>query len=222
MHSSHPALNIIGLVAIALLFSGCTTSRTTDTARTGMEQLLISNAVDQTLDKTAFPSVSGRKVFVEEKYLDCVDKGYVVGSIRQRLLAGGAQLVDAKDGSEVTIEIVSGGLGTDNIESYVGVPGLTVPGLPVELPEVRVYEKKSQFGTAKLGVVAYATTTGEMLYQSGSALARAEDSRWSLMGIGPFQEGSVNDEVNRNTVFSGFADRVADSMDGTVSDTKTR
>lgn len=222
MHSSNPTRKIIQLIAVVVLFSGCTTSRTTDTARTGIEQLLISNAVDQTLDKTALPSVSGRKVFVEEKYLDCVDKGYVVGSIRQRLLAGGAHLVDAKDGSEVTIEIVSGGLGTDNIESYLGVPGLTVPGLPVELPEVRVYEKKSQFGTAKLGVVAYATTTGEMLFQSGNALARAEDSRWSMMGIGPFQEGSVNDEVNRNTVFSGVTDRVAGAVDETLGRTKRR
>jgi hypothetical protein len=220
MYLMKPASKVFCLCVAATFFSGCTTSRTTDTARTGIEQLLISNAVDQTLDKTAFPAVSGRKVFVEEKYLDCVDKGYVVGSIRQKLLSSGAHLVDAKDGSDVTIEIVSGGLGTDNIESYLGVPGLTVPGLPVEIPEVRVYEKKSQFGTAKLGIVAYTTTTGEMLYSSGGALARAEDSRWSVMGIGPFQEGSVNDEVNRNTVLSGAVDRVAGAVD--FGDSKVR
>ena len=161
---SHRTFYAAACLIAAMLFTGCTTTRTTDTARTGLEQLLISNAVDQTLDKVALPPVTGRKVFVEDKFLEAVDKGYILGSLRQRLMANGAQLVDAKDGSDLTIEIFSGGVGTDNVEMYAGVPGLTVPGMPVEIPEVRVYEKSSQYGTAKLGLVAYATTTGEMLY----------------------------------------------------------
>jgi len=201
------------MLVVAFLVSGCTTTRTTDTARTGMEQLLISNAIDQTLSKVALPPVTGRKVFVDDKYLEAVDKGYILGSLRQRLMSNGAQVVDAKEGSDMTVEVFSGGVGTDNVESYVGVPGLTVPGMPVEIPEVRVYEKKSQFGTAKLGLVAYATTTGEMLYDSGRSLARADDSRWSIMGVGPFQEGSVREEVNRNTGATDFTARVANSVD---------
>ena len=203
----------VACLTAAILFSGCTTTRTTDTARTGMEQLLISNAVDQTIAKVVLPPVTGRKVFVEEKYLDAVDKGYILGSLRQKLMSEGALLVDAKDGSDVTLEIFSGAVGTDNVESYVGVPGLTVPGMPVEIPEVRVYEKKSQYGTAKIGLVAYATTTGEMLYDSGRALARADDSRWSVMGVGPFQEGSVREEVNRSTGSTDFTARVANAVD---------
>lgn len=210
---SHQIFSAAACLIAATLFAGCTTTRTTDTARTGMEQLLISNAVDQTLNKVALPPVTGRKVFVEEKYLEAVDKGYIVGSLRQRLMANGAHVVDAKEGSDLTLEVFSGGVGTDNVESYVGIPGLTVPGLPVEIPEVRVYEKKSQFGTAKLGMVAYATTTGDLLYDSGKSLARADDSRWSVMGIGPFQEGSVREEVNRNTSATDFTARVANSVD---------
>jgi hypothetical protein len=211
--NSHRYFCAATMLIAAIVFTGCTTTRTTDTARTGMEQLLISNAVDQTLDKVALPPVTGRKVFVDDKYLEAVDKGYILGSLRQRLMNNGAHVVDAKDGSDMTIEIFSGGVGTDNVESYVGVPGLTVPGMPVEIPEVRVYEKKSQFGTAKLGLVAYATTTGEMLYDSGRTLARADDSRWSVMGVGPFQEGSVREEVNRNTGDTDFTARVANTVD---------
>ncbi len=205
----HPAV----ILTAAVLFAGCTSTRTTDTARTGLEQLLISNAIDQALDKVALPTVAGRKVFVDDKYLEAVDKGYILGSLRQKLMANGAHVVDAKEGSDMTLEIFSGGVGTDNAESYVGVPGLTVPGLPVELPEVRIYEKKSQFGTAKLGMVAYATTTGDLLYDSGSTLARANDSNWSIMGVGPFQEGSVREEVNRSTGATDFTARVANVAD---------
>lgn len=211
--NSYPAFSGLMLLVATALLSGCTTTRTTDTARTGMEQLLISNAVDQTLNKVALPQVAGHKVFVDDKYLEAVDKGYILGSLRQRLLANGAHVVDAKEGSDITMEIFSGGVGTDNVESYMGVPGLTVPGLPVEIPEVRLYEKKSQFGTAKLGMIAYATDSGDMLMDSGRTLARADDSRWSICGVGPFQEGSVREEVNRNTAATDFTARVANTVD---------
>lgn len=202
------------ILLLLIVLSGCTTTRTSDTARTGMEQLLISNAVDQTLDKTALPPVDGRKVFVEEKYLDgAVDKGYVVAKMRQKLLNHGAMLVDKKEDSEITVELSTGGVGTDNVSSFVGMPGLAVPGLPIELPEVRVYEKTSQFGTAKIGVVAYATGNGQLIYDSGTPLARADESRWSVLGIGPFQEGSVRDEVINHTNSTDFTSRVADAVD---------
>lgn len=192
---------------------GCSSTRTTDTARTGMEQLLISNAVDQTMNKTILPDVAGKTVYLEEKYLDSVDKGYIVGSMRRKLLNAGAMLVDEKEGSQVTVEVCSGGVGTDNVESFIGVPGLTVPGLPVELPEVRLYEKKSQFGTAKLSVVAYDTPSGQLVYDGSGTLARADDSNWSVLGIGPFQEGSVRNEVNRSTGDTDFTARVANTVD---------
>lgn len=201
------------LILVVASSPGCTTTRTSDTSRTAMEQLLISNAVDQTLEKTELPPIDGRKVFVEEKYLDAVDKGYVVAKMRQRLLNQGAMLVDKKEDSEITVELCSGGVGTDNVASYLGVPGLTVPGLPVEIPEVRMYEKASQFGTAKIGVVAYATGNGQLIHDGGTPLARADDSRWSLLGIGPFRHGTVRNEVLSQTGDPDFTARVADSLD---------
>ncbi len=197
-----------------ILLAGCTTTRTSDTARTAMEQLLISNAVDQTLSKMALPPVSGRKVFLDAQYLDCVDKGYVVSSLRQKLLNHGALLVGKAEDSELTVEIRSGALGTDNVNSFVGMPKLSLPGpLPLDLPEVRVWEKNSQYGTAKLGLMAYDTASGQLVFDSGRPLARADVSRWAIMGIGPFQSGSVRDEVNQATGDSDFTARVANTLD---------
>lgn len=200
-------LTCLLVTAVVLLASvGCSTTRTTDTSRTGLEQLLISNAVDQTLSKMAMPPVRGRKVFLETQYLDCVDKGYLVASLRHRLLSEGAMMVDAKEDSEMTVEIRSGALGTDNRDSYVGIPKLSVPGiLPIELPEVRVWENKSQFGTAKVGMVAYNTSDGALVFDSGKPLARADDSRWSIMGVGPFHSGTVPDEVEMGTSHTSIA-----------------
>ena len=205
--------SLIITLALGTLFVGCTTSRTSDTARTGLEQLLISNAVDQTLDKTGLPPLDGRSVFVEEKYLEAVDKGYVIGKMRQKLLRQGALLVDKKENSEITVELTSGGVGTDNVNSFIGSPGLTVPGLPIELPEIRLYEKTSQFGTAKIGVVAYATDNGRLIYDGGTPLARADDSKWSVFGIGPFENGTVRSEVIAQTGNVDFTSRVAKTVD---------
>ena len=61
-------------VASCLLATGCTSSKRSDTARTGVEQMLISNAVDQSLDRVDFGAFRGARVFVDEKYIDAVDK----------------------------------------------------------------------------------------------------------------------------------------------------
>jgi hypothetical protein len=193
--------------------TGCTTTRTSDTSRTGIEQLLISNAIDQVLDKTPLPNVSGRKVYVSDAYLDCVDKGYVLGSIRQRLLASGAMLVAKAEDSDMTIEVRSGGIGTDNVDSFLGVPGMALPGpLPVEIPEVRLWQNTNHYGTAKIAIVAYGTDSGQVLFDSGRSLARANDSRWSVLGVGPFQSGSVRDEVHGATKETDLNSRVADTF----------
>ncbi len=209
------------LSLFVLLAAGCTSARTSDTARTGIEQLLVSNAVDQTLDKIPFPNVEGRKVFIDPQYLESVDKGYIVASVRQRLLASGAELKDKKEDSEITMEISSGGVGTDNLDSYLGMPALAIPGpMPLNLPEVRMYQRKSHYGTAKLGVVAYSTSDGKMIMDSGRALARSDDSSWSVFGIGPIQRGTVRDEVriaeSRSTSIPTRTAKVYESEDSTT------
>ncbi len=75
------------LATLALLASfgiGCATQKQSDTARTGVEQLLISTAVDRSLDKVDYKPIQNAKVYIEEKYLDCTDKNYVLVALHQR------------------------------------------------------------------------------------------------------------------------------------------
>lgn len=187
------------LVVMSFGFTGCTTNRTSDTARTGLEQILISNAVDQALDRIEMPQVTERKVFLDTQYLEsAVDKGYLIGSLRRRLLNGGAILTEKKEDSELTIEVCSGCIGTDTTSSFFGLPGMAVPGpMPIQVPEVRLYERGAQYGTAKISLITYATETGQLLHDSGLTLARSDDSRWSVFGAGPFYSGSVRKELHQ-------------------------
>jgi hypothetical protein len=195
----------VGLVALLAGF-GCATTRQTDTSRTGVEQLLISNAVDQSLDKVDFSPLRGRNVLIQEKYLDGVDKNYVVGSLRHRVLATGARLVDKEEDSEVVLEVRSGGIGTDRSDSFVGSPQIAIPfPLPLQLPEVRLIDTRTQLATAKIAIVAYHTETRQAIGTGGTSLARSTDINRSFLGIGPFNSGNVRQEVQVATGTEGLA-----------------
>jgi len=157
--------------------------------------MLISNAIDQAISGNQFAALNERNVFVEEKYLECTDKPYVLGTIRHRVLDAGGKLVEARDAADVVMEVRSGGIGTDNTDRYVGVPGLAIPGVPLEIPEVRLWEKNSQFGTAKIAVTCFDTTNGQQIASTGNRLARSDNSRWSVLGFSTGDTGSVTREL---------------------------
>lgn len=186
------------LALVSFVAVGCTAAKTSNTARTSTEQLLISNAVDQSLDKIDFTPFRGHQVFLNEKYVDCVDKPYLIASVRHRILKAGGRLVDSADKSQVTVELRAGAVGTFSSDSFIGVPEIVLPGV-VTLPEVRVAERKSQLGTAKVGLVAYETATGQALGTGGMSLAQSQDNNWYVAGTGPFRSGALKTEITRGT-----------------------
>lgn len=190
--------NLLFALAILSVTAGCTHNQRSNTSRTGVEQLLISNAIDQSLEKVNFQPFGGHAVYLEEKYTDSVDKPYLVGSIRHRMLNAGARLVEKPEEAEIIVELRSGGVGTDTAESFVGIPEIALPGM-LTLPEIRFLEKTSQIGTAKIGLVAYDAKTRQVLGQGGMALSRSTDNNWTVAGIGSVQEGSVRKEIKEST-----------------------
>ena len=68
------------------------------------------------------------------------DKAYFLGAAK------------AED-ADVIVEVRSGAVGTDQSETYVGIPEIAVPGpLPVAIPQVKFWSKSTQTGTAKIGI----------------------------------------------------------------------
>ncbi len=181
-------------VVVLFLMTGCTSSSTSNTARTSVEQLLISNAVDQSLNKVDFRPFAGQNVFLDDSYLECVDKKYLVSSIRHRLLRSGARLAAKAEEADVVIEPRAGAVGTSTADAYLGMPEIVLPGM-LTLPEVRLLERKKQRAVAKIGLVAYDPKTKTVLGDGGMSLAESDDSNWYVFGLGPYQNGSVRKEV---------------------------
>src|SRR5947209_751556 len=172
--SRYRTWRLIGLILGPglLLALGCGTTRMTDTQRTATEQLLISNAVDQAVSHLDFHCLAGKTVYLDPQYLDgCVDRGYLISSLRQHLLACGCSLQEDRTKASYVVEARSGGVGTDRHSVLIGVPQLTVPtfvpGQPSQIPEIPFAKKTDQNGVAKIAVFAYNRVSGQPVWQSG-------------------------------------------------------
>jgi len=183
---------------IAVCFLGCASMKESDTARTGLEQLLISNAVDQSLAKVDFKPVAGAKVHLKSDFLDCVDKNYILHSTKSKLLANQCTMVDKPEEADVVMEIASGGVGTDRTDLTVGSPEIPL-GLMGSIPKISVYERKKAMGTAKLAIIATDTKSKQPVINSGYSLARSDHQHWTMMGAGPVLSGTVADQLKEHT-----------------------
>ena len=186
------------LLPLIVAACGCATVKQSDTARTGIEQLLISSAVDESLDKVDFAPIAGAQVYLKTDYLDCVDKNYVIVGLHSRLLAEGCTIADKPDDAEVLLTIASGGVGTDRTDMAVGTPEIPL-GLMGSLPKLTVFERKRAMGTAKLRVVATDAQSREVVLDQGYTLARSDHQFWSAMGAGPVMSGSVANQLAQHT-----------------------
>lgn len=184
---------------VFILVCGCGTTRTSDTARTATEQLLISNSMDYTVSRLDFNVLAGKRVYFDSQYLDgSTDKGYLISSLRQQLLANGCLLQEDRKKATYVVEARAGSVGTDRSDMLIGVPKMAlpsvVPGLPggmTMIPEIALAKKSNCRAVVKIAVFAYNRVSGEPVWQSGTmqAITRERDS-W-LAGMGPFRRGHL-------------------------------
>jgi len=187
---------VLSLIA-ALTATGCGTTRMTDSSRAASEMLLVSQAVDETVERMDFGPLAGKTVYVNSEYIDktLVDRGYLISTIRQQLLAHGALLKEVEKEATYVVEIRAGGLGTDRHTLLFGSPQLSLPavmpGQPTNIPELALVKRTEQKGVAKIGVFAYNRVTGRAIWQSGIQEGRSNlTDRW-VFGAGPFSYGSI-------------------------------
>lgn len=186
------------LLVFVLLTAGCGTMRTSDTARTATEQLLISYSIDNSVSRLDFHMLAGKRVFFDAQYLDGItDKGYLISSLRQQLLAGGCLLQEERKNATYVVEARAGSIGTDDNGMLIGVPQTSIPsvmpGIPgMMIPEVALAKKSNRRAVAKVAVFAYNRVSGEPIWQSGVVQATSRERNSWLCGAGPFQRGSLH------------------------------
>jgi hypothetical protein len=186
--------------------AGCGTTRSTDTARTATEQILVSDAIDRTVQRLNVPALAGHKVYLDDTYLAKVlDKDYLVSTLRQHLVANGCILAEKREDATFILEARAGSIGTNRSEVLYGVPSvnlpMTIPGVPTTIPEIPVVKKTNQRGIAKIGLFAYHRETGTAVWQSGLVREESTSKDWWVLGAGPLQLGTIHE--GEGTSFAG-------------------
>ncbi len=191
-------------LGVVVLLAGCGTTK----SRTATEQLLTSNAVDQAVSQIDFRPLAGRKVYFDTTYLQpvkgvgFVNAEYIISSLRQQMMAAGCRLQDKQENAEFIVEARVGALGHDAHEVTYGIPAnnaLTTaaqvitpaaPQLPA-IPELSIARRDDQRAAAKIAVFAYHRETRQALWQSGISQTSSTAKDVWLLGIGPFQRGTI-------------------------------
>jgi hypothetical protein len=185
--------------ALALMLAGgCGSTKMTGTARTGTEQLLLTDAWDKALGRVDFRPLVGVPVYLDTANITAVDQGWVVSSLRQALLAQGVLLRAKPEQAQWIVEARVGAYGTDDHNFLIGVPSVSVPGgipgvpLPaVKVPEISLMKKTDQQAVAKLALFAYDRASGQIVWNSGTALATSNAKDVYIGGLGPIQSGTI-------------------------------
>lgn len=182
----------------------------------------MSDAVDSTIEEIDFRPLHGKRVFLDTQYLTSsrsvtgvqnstlgsqgiVNADYVVSSLRQQLLAAGCMVENQVDKADIVAEIRIGALGTDSHSIAYGMPatkGLSsaaslVPGggfIP-SIPELSLARRELTRGSAKIAIFAYTNDTHEAIWQSGIQKATSEAKDTWVLGVGPFQQGTIYDKA---------------------------
>ena len=189
-------------LALAAVAGGCGTVKRTDTARTGTEQLLLTNAWDDAIRKVDFRDLTGVPVFLDTQYITSVDQGWVISSLRQAMLAQGVLLRTKAEQAQWVVEARIGAYGTDDYEWLVGIPQTTIPqtvtGIPAgTIPEIPFIKKSDQQAIAKMALFAYDRGSGRIVWTSGTMLATSDAKDVYVGGVGPIQSGSLRQRNRR-------------------------
>ena len=196
---------VTALIALLSIVGGCGTTR----EYRATEQLVLSDAVDTSVAKLDFRPLTGRKVYLDASYLrqvktdSFVNTEYVTSALRQQIVAAGCLIQDAAAEADVIVEARIGTLGADDHRVTFGLPENNVvsaavsliPGAPAisAIPEIALARRESRVAAVKVSAFAYDRNTRAPVWQSGvdRATATAKDT-W-VLGVGPFQSGSIRD-----------------------------
>jgi hypothetical protein len=175
---------------------GCGTVKTTGTARTGTEQLLLTHAWDSALQKVNFRALTGVPVYLDTTNVTAVDQGWVVSSLREAMLAQGVLLRSKPEQAQWIIEARVGAYGTNDKNWLLGIAQTTIPptitGLPSgTIPKLPLIEKSDQQAVAKLALFAYDRGSGQFVWSSGTMLATASAKDVFIGGLGPWHKDSI-------------------------------
>ncbi len=159
IRSSAVVKNLALIVAFIGLIAGCTTAhKPTQSQRSAIEQLLISEAMMRSLSDNAngsLPIPKGAKVMLDVTAIS-VPTGFSSDQfLLEKIMASwlgkqGYAIQKKEELASYRINIIAAALGTELGDSFFGMPPVTSQLIPFSLPELAIYKNQYQTGLRKV------------------------------------------------------------------------
>ena len=194
-------------LVLAGTLAGCGKTVTREATR----QLLTADSIDRAVAEIDLSPFAGRSVYLdtellEHKKLDGVGVGgqnYLIGSLRQHLMAAGANLEARAGDADYIVEARAGAVGSDEHEVVYGMPANSLlnaasqvvpeaPPLP-SIPEISLAKRAEEHAATKIRLFAYHRRRREIVWQSGVSEAESRATHTWVLGAGPFEKGDIYD-----------------------------
>ena len=144
--------NLLQLLLVAVIagvgafFCGCSDPMVSNTARTSVEQFLLSDVIEQASDQMKFSAYKGKKAVMDYSYLaPQVDKPVIQGLVERRLAECGVIVVADKKEADIIVQLVCPVLATNMAKLLVGSPSLPIPvpdtSVQIVIPEIAFFLK---------------------------------------------------------------------------------
>jgi len=198
-----------GLVLVAAA-GGCVkvTSRSTNSARTGTEQLLMTGATDRAIGSIDFSPLAGHKVFLSPATAS-TDADWINFSLRREMARQGVLLAADKADAQMIVESAIGAYGTDEVDKSVSLPtNFSVGMLPLPLPtgntgssstsgsnDSGFYRRQRQSSVVKLALFAYDASTRQMVWDSNTVIGQGDLDR-KYLGTSNFSRKTSEPELD--------------------------
>ena len=199
--------SIVLTIVVAVFCIGCGTTK----MKTGTEQLLMSDAVDRSIAALDFRPLGGKKVYLDSDFIrpvkgiGFVNSDYIISSLRQQIASSGCMIQDDRNAADIIIEARVGVLGADGYAVTYGLPASNMlstaatlfpetPPVPT-IPELSIGRREAEKALAKIAAFAYDRETRQPVWQSGLSQSESDAKDTWVLGIGPFESGTVRDKT---------------------------
>ena len=180
------------------VLAGCATERQVDPPRTATEELLVTKAVDRSVERLQATFAPGTKVFIDTTYFDTdgvVLPKYTQGAVRDQILRLGANLVDDRKAADTVVEMRTGAQSIDYNNFLIGIPSIPLP-IPLagtlQTPEIAFFKITRQTGVSKLALTAWSEKTGALVASTGPQLGASQKKNYVVFFISWSHSGDVH------------------------------
>jgi hypothetical protein len=193
----HHMLKILKLPVLLTLtiLSGCAPIKelpNPDQA-TAIEQFLITQAVARSLNSenaTPLPLQSGETVTLDTTDLT-IEKRFFIGALGQWLGEQGLLLTPEAKHAHYRIQVLVQALGTEQSQSFFGMPPVQSVLIPFALPEITLYKAQYQTGFTRYRLDIFENSTGKFIRSTPWFEATTYFNEYTLLFFFGFHETNL-------------------------------